>query len=127
MPLTMKVRTFLLMARVLGGKPMNQLSVAEARRAAQTPVPPRRTPTPIAAVLDRTMPGPAGDLPIRIYTPNGAGPFPLLMYFHSGGFVVGSVAGSDGICRALCHDAGYSVVSVDYRLGAGASISRRAR
>ena len=116
MPLTMKVRTFLLMARVLGGKPMNQLSVAEARRAAQGQVPPRRTPTPVAAVLDRTIPGPAGDLPIRIYTPNGAGPFPLLMYFHSGGFVVGSVAGSDGICRALCHGAGYSVVSVDYRL-----------
>lgn len=63
MPLTMKVRTFLLMARVLGGKPINQLTVAQARRAAQTPVPPRRTPTPIAAVLDRTIPRPGGRYP----------------------------------------------------------------
>jgi len=116
MSLTMKVHAFLLMARVLGGKPMNQLTVAEARRAAQLQVPPRRRPTPVAAVLDRVIPGPAGDIPIRIYTPHGSGPFPLLMYFHGGGFVVGSVAGSDETCRALCSGAGYSVVSVDYRL-----------
>src|ERR1700758_3481683 len=56
------------------------------------------------------------DLRIRIYTPHGAGPFPLLVFFHGSGFVLLSLDTHDGMCRNLCAGAGCVVVSVDYRL-----------
>jgi len=71
---------------------------------------------PLAAVVDRTIPGPGGALPIRIYTPPGQGPFPLLVYFHGGGWIVGDLDTQDSICRGLCVAVGCMVVSVDYRL-----------
>jgi acetyl esterase len=67
-------------------------------------------------VVNRVIPGPAGDLPVRIYTPNGSGPFPLLVFFHGSGFVVCNLDTHDGTCRNLCNAAGCVVVSVDYRL-----------
>lgn len=116
MPLSLKMRAVLLIARVAGGKPLNELPVAQARQTTVMQAPGRRKPVPVASVVDRTIPGPAGDLAIRIYTPEGSGPFPLMVYFHGGGFVVGSLASGDSTCRALCHGAGCVVVSVDYRL-----------
>ncbi|MFO0689064.1 MAG: alpha/beta hydrolase [Myxococcota bacterium] len=71
---------------------------------------------PLASVVDRTIAGPGGALPIRIYTPTGAGPFPIVVYFHGGGWVVGDLDTQDMICRALGHGAKSIVVSVDYRL-----------
>ncbi|MBK7948874.1 MAG: alpha/beta hydrolase [Deltaproteobacteria bacterium] len=71
---------------------------------------------PLASVADRTIAGPGGELPIRVYTPEGGGPFPLVVYFHGGGWVVGDLDTQDMICRALCHGAASVVVSVDYRL-----------
>jgi acetyl esterase len=116
MPLSLKMRAVLLMARLTGGKPLNELPVAEARQAMVMPMRKSRAALPLASIADRSIPGPAGDLPIRIYTPEGVGPFPLLVYFHGGGFVVGSIDGADTICRALCYGAGCVVVSVGYRL-----------
>lgn len=72
--------------------------------------------TPLSAVTDRTIPGPAGQIPIRIYTPIGNAPFPVILYFHGGGFVVGDLDTQDPICRSLAHAATAVVVSVDYRL-----------
>lgn len=75
-------------------------------------------PSPI--VLDRledtTMPGPGGPLPIRIYRPAGAAPKPIIVYFHGGGWVLGSLDTHDATCRALARDADAVLVSVDYRL-----------
>lgn len=73
---------------------------------------------PIGKVEDRTIPGPGGDLPIRIYTPVAppAGPLPVLLFFHGGGFVVGSIDTHDAPCRLLANEAKCLVVSVDYRL-----------
>lgn len=116
MSLSFKMRAVLLAARFGGGKPLNELSVPEARQATVMQIPRRRQPVPVASVMDRTIPGPAGELPIRIYTPEGPGPFPALVYFHGGGFVVGSLASGDPTCRALCHGASCVVVSVEYRL-----------
>ena len=116
MPLSLKMRAVLLVARLSGGKPLNELPVAEARRATVMRVGKSRAAAPVAGIADRVIPGPAGDIPIRIYTPEGVGPFALLVYFHGGGFVVGSIDGADMICRALCHGAGCIVVSVGYRL-----------
>ena len=71
---------------------------------------------PVAEVAERTIPGPAGDLTVRIYTPFGNGPFPVLTYFHGGGFVLCSLDSHDSICRVLTNAAHCTVVSVDYRL-----------
>jgi acetyl esterase len=70
----------------------------------------------IAAVHERAIDGPGGALRLRIYTPGGTGPFPLLVFFHGSGFVLCSLDTHDGMCRNLCAGAGCVVVSVDYRL-----------
>jgi len=71
---------------------------------------------PLAGIADRTIPGPGGPLPVRIYTPEGQGSFPVVVFFHGGGWVVGDLDTQDMICRALCHGGESVVVSVDYRL-----------
>jgi acetyl esterase len=70
----------------------------------------------VAAVEDRTIPGPESDIPIRVYTPEGQGPFGVLVFFHGGGWVIGDLETHDRECRLLCNGAGCLVVSVDYRL-----------
>lgn len=74
--------------------------------------------TPIGAVEDRTIPGPAGDIPVRLYTPvaAGSGALPVLVYFHGGGWVIGDLETHDALCRSLANEAGCKVVAVDYRL-----------
>jgi acetyl esterase len=73
-------------------------------------------PEPVARVENRTLPGPGGEIPVRIYAPEGSGPFPVLVYFHGGGFVLCDLETHDGTCRSLANGAGCLVVSVDYRL-----------
>jgi acetyl esterase len=73
-------------------------------------------PKPVAKVEDRSIPGPAGAIRVRVYTPAGRGPLPVLVYFHGGGFVLCSLDSHDGTCRSLANAAGAVVVSVDYRL-----------
>lgn len=70
----------------------------------------------VARVRDRGIEGPGGHVPVRIYEPEGAGPHPAVVYFHGGGWVVGSVDSHDPLCRALTNAAAAVVVSVDYRL-----------
>ncbi|MEU5263389.1 alpha/beta hydrolase [Amycolatopsis sp. NPDC021455] len=66
---------------------------------------------------DASWPGPGGPLPLRLYEPEGvpAGG-PALVYFHGGGFVLGSLDTHEGACRLLAEEAGVRVVSVGYRL-----------
>jgi len=71
---------------------------------------------PVGAVSDRTIPGPTGEIPMRVYRPEGDGPVPTVVYFHGGGWVVGDLDTHDRPCRELCRTAGAVVVSVDYRL-----------
>ncbi len=70
----------------------------------------------VGDVRDATAPGPGGPVPIRIYTPHGNAPFPLLLFFHGGGWVMGSLAHADVSCRSLAASSGHVVVSVGYRL-----------
>ena len=65
---------------------------------------------------DRDVPGPGGPLPIRIYRPEGVERPPILVFFHGGGFVVGSIDTHDRDCRLLAEGAAVMVVSVEYRL-----------
>lgn len=70
----------------------------------------------VTRVEDRSIPGPGGSIPVRIYTPALPGPLPALMFFHGGGFVVGDLDTVDFRCRMLNEWVGCVVVSVDYRL-----------
>lgn len=112
----------------LGGKPIESLSPSEARRQ---PTPADavmavlkkqgKATTPTALVpgvtsADREIPGAAGNIPARIYTPDGAGPFPVVVYFHGGGWVLADKQVYDGGARGLAKQARAVVVSVDYRL-----------
>ena len=112
----------------MGGKPIEGLTPEEARRQ----------PTPADAVMallkkqgkaitpealvpgvssvDREIPGAAGNIPARIYTPDGAGPVPVVVYFHGGGWVLADKQVYDGGARGLSKQARAVVVSVDYRL-----------
>jgi acetyl esterase len=65
---------------------------------------------------DRTIPGPAGPLRLRIYRSPRPGPVPLIVFFHGGGWVIGDIDTHDGSCRILSRRTGAIVVSVDYRL-----------
>lgn len=71
----------------------------------------------LADVTHLTIPGPAGDLAARLYTPIGEpGPDGLLVYFHGGGFTFCDAATHDALCRRIAHGAGLPVLSVEYRL-----------
>ncbi len=116
MPLDPGVRMILDQMTASGLKPFNEVPVAEARAAMLALVGASSEIEPIRRVEDRKVPGPRGDIAVRVYTPDGKAPFPLLVYFHGGGWVVGGIDTHDGLCRQLANKAGAVVVSVDYRL-----------
>ena len=74
-------------------------------------------PTPVGRVVDgMTIPGQGGtEIPIRIYYPKATGIFPVIVYYHGGGFVVATIDTYDESARSLCVDANAIVVSVEYR------------
>jgi acetyl esterase len=97
------------------GPQLHELPVAQARAFFdQMQLP--RPEVKVAEVNDRRIPGPCGEIPIRIYRPEGRPPFPALVYFHGGGWVIGSIETHDASCRDLANRAGAVVVSVEYRL-----------
>ena len=103
-----------------GGPPAHELPLDEIRallgemcRSLAGP------PAPVYAVEDRTIPGPGGDIPIRVYRPRQQQPgelLPCALYFHAGGYHFGDLDSDDGLTRYLCAHAGIVVVSVGYRL-----------
>ena len=112
----------------MGGKPIETLSAEEARKqptpamaaAAIAAANGKAVPEPVGGVsppgnLPTSVDTPDGAVPVRVYAPTGNGPFPVLVYFHGGGWVIGSLDGYDASCRALCNKANCVVVSVDYR------------
>ncbi len=75
------------------------------------------TGDPNVAASDRTVPGPAGGIPVRVYVPpTGAAPRGLVVFYHGGGWVICGLDTHDAICRDLAAGTGAAVVSVDYRL-----------
>lgn len=99
-----------------GATPFYQMPLPEGRAAYEAMTAAAvKLNDPVARVEDRTLAGPGSDVPVRVYTPNGKGPFPILLYLHGGGWVIGSRDSHDDLCRSLCHRAGTVVVSVDYR------------
>lgn len=70
----------------------------------------------VGQVEDRHIPGPRGDIRIRIYRPDDSGGHPIITFFHGSGFCICSIDTHDGLCRQLCLRANAVVVSVDYAL-----------
>jgi len=110
----------------LHGKPIESLTAVEARKQ---PTPADAvmkllvkqgkptTPPPGATMTTRKVPGASGQLSANIYTPDGAGPFAVIVYFHGGGWVIANKDIYDGGARALAIGAKAVVVSADYRRG----------
>ena len=73
-------------------------------------------PPRLASVADRTLPGPHGALPVRVYRPDEEAELPGLVYLHGGGFMLGGIETHDTLCRLLARESGAAVISVDYRL-----------
>ena len=78
-----------------------EIPVADSR-ASYCAMRPAAPELAVAAVQDRTIPGPVGAIPIRIYTPSGRGPFPILVYFHGGGWMIGDLDTHDTVSREFC-------------------------
>ena len=78
-----------------------------------------RFPSPdllLAEIADSTIPGPAGPIAVRIYRASLEHNQPAIVYFHGGGFVIGSLNSHDGTCRRLAHASKCTLISIDYRL-----------
>ena len=96
---------------------IHQLGPAEARELFKSfAVGGDGAPTPVRSVTDRTIPGPAGEVPVRVVVPEVETPTGVLVWIHGGGFVIGDLDTSESTARRLAAGAGCVVVSVDYRL-----------
>ncbi len=116
MPLDPQAQSLLDTMAAMGTPPLNMLSVVDARKVMETLAALGGEAEPVSKVEDREIPGPLGTIPIRIYTPTGLGPFPILVFFHGGGWVIGDINSHDALCRSLTNAVGCVTVSVDYRL-----------
>jgi acetyl esterase len=117
MPLDPKIAALLKFMEAQGAPPLSSMTIEEVR--AQTELMTRMNPAPrkqVASISDRAISTPHGPLGVRIYRPYGEGVFPLLLFFHGGGFITGSLNTHDPLCRELCAGARAVVVAVDYRL-----------
>src|SRR5215213_2858682 len=95
--------------------PLESMSPEEAR-AFMAEANAARPPGPeVGEIVDGTLPGAAGDLDYRLYRPASPAPHPLVVYFHGGGWVLGSHETDDPFCRDLCVRSDMVIVSVDYR------------
>ncbi|MEE2059678.1 alpha/beta hydrolase [Rhodococcus artemisiae] len=93
-----------------------QFSVEQARGVVDTFTGLQATAQDVARVENLSYPGEVGDLPLRIYVPEGTGPRPVVLYLHGGGFIGGSIDVADEPCRAVANGTGAIVVSAEYRL-----------
>ena len=115
MPLDPQAQAVMDAVAALGFPANHTVSPEEARANGRAR--PRAVGPAVARVEDRTIPGPDNTgLPVRIYTPEGAGPFPVLVWFHGGGWVVGDLDSADATSRNLTVGGQCVVISVDYRL-----------
>ena len=112
--------------QALNPKPIAKLSAAEARKqptpadavkALLTKQGKSTTPEPVGSVANRTIPGAGGPIAVRVYTPKGSGPFPVIVYYHGGGWVIADLNTYDASPRALANLTQAVVVSSHYRQG----------
>lgn len=99
----------------LGLPEMNTMPAADARNFSDS-LSAERPPGPeVGEIIDGVFPGAVGDLDYRLYRPASSGPHPIVLYFHGGGWVLGSTDSDDPFCRDLCVRSNAIIISVDYR------------
>jgi acetyl esterase len=97
--------------------PLYTMSLADARAADLASIQARGgEPEPVYEIADLKIPGPGGELPLRLYRPARERPLPALLYFFGGGWVLGTIDTADGVCRSLANSSGALVVVAGYRL-----------
>ncbi|MBI5289380.1 MAG: alpha/beta hydrolase [Chloroflexi bacterium] len=116
MPLDPIVKALLDQAAALNMPPFSELTPDQARAMFKETRTPVQALEPVDRIEDRAIPGPAGEIPVRVYAPKSSAPLPALVYYHGGGWVIGDLDTHDGLCRKLSNRARCVVVSVDYRL-----------
>jgi len=119
MPLDAHVKGLLDMLAAANQPPISTLTAPEAREATMAlgNIVAAKD-VPIGAVKDGELPGPAGSIAYRLYTPVGAGnaPLPGIVYFHGGAWVFGNLESHEPMLRMLANESGCRIVSIDYRL-----------
>ena len=111
------VRALLEAIAALGEPPLESLSAEKARkRSSESLIPVAGVVEPLRSIENLRIPGPLGEIPIRVYTPDTPAPRPAMVYFHGGGWVIWDLDTHDVVCSAIAQRAGAVVVSVDYRL-----------
>jgi acetyl esterase len=115
-PLDPQVKALLDQMASMGQPPVSEQTPEQGRAAMSALGALGKYPEPKAATEDRTVPGPAGEIPVRIYRPQSPEPLPALVYFHGGGWVIGDIETHDSVCQQLAALTPAVVVSVDYRL-----------
>jgi acetyl esterase len=119
MPLDPQAETIIGLVKQAGLPEFWQLTPDQAREQFKSRVQKMEARESIHRTQDQRVPGPASDIPIRIYWPREAKPgelFPVLLWFHGGGFVIGDLDTHDSACRLLANQGDCMVVAVDYRL-----------
>lgn len=117
MPLNDDARLLIAAGKLAQLPPIQTLSAKQAREHFDARTEGVAVEPLVGEVMDRSIPGPAGDLPVRIYRPvDASSATPALLFFHGGGWVIGTIDTHDVVCRALTEASGATVVSVDYRL-----------
>jgi acetyl esterase len=111
------VRTLLEAIAALGLPPIESMTPEEARkRVSENRAELTGSLEPLASIDNLRIPGPAGEIPVRVYTPAGGGNGAGVVYFHGGSWVVCNLDTHDVPCSAIAHRSGAVVVAVDYRL-----------
>lgn len=95
---------------------LSSLSVTGAREQMERFLASDTTVGHVDRITEYLIEGPEDDIQVRTYRPEGTGPFPVLLWFHGGGWTVGSIDSYDNLCRALADKLDRVVVSVEYRL-----------
>lgn len=116
MPLDPEVQVYLRQMADMNMPPISAMTPDIIRQGIKMQIALEGEPEAVAHVENIVIPGPEGNIPVRIYRPEGDGPFPMLVFFHGGGWVICDLDTHDGICRSLANGANCVVVSVDYRL-----------
>jgi len=116
MPLDPQAQTLVDAMAKLNLKPIEDSTPEEARESMRSRTAALGPFAEVAAVSEHRVPVTDGKITVRLYSPGGSGPHPVLVFYHGGGWVIGDLDTHDGVCRSLTNAAGCVVASVDYRL-----------
>lgn len=111
------VKAFLALLEAAGGPPLDEVTIAEARAGYQALHDMADAPArELAVIRNLACPGPAGDIPLRLYdVRESRDPGPVICFYHGGGFVIGDLDTHHSLCTEIAHQMDLPVVAVDYR------------